>query len=99
MPEMENTIVARLVDENTLDFNGTLFVRKSGGRSDEEVLLMPMDNTMAPRLRCTNCGYERNYHYWYKGAGFTERIVGYCPGCGYHILGTLGQTERQGGER
>ena len=54
---------------------------------------------MAPRLRCTNCGYERNYHYWYKGSGFTERIVGYCPGCGYHILGTLGQTERQGGER
>ena len=89
MPDKESTVVARLVDENTLDFNGTLFVRVSAVTNDE-VLLMPMDNTPAPRLRCTNCGYERNYHYWYRGADYTVRMVDRCPGCQYPILGVVG---------
>lgn len=84
-------VMATLVDENTLDFNGTLFVRRTHGGDEEEVLLMPMDDTIVPKLRCTNCGYQRAYFYWYHATGYTDRVVNYCPGCGYHVAGVLGR--------
>ena len=77
-------VTALLVDENTLSVNGTLFVRK---RADEEVLLQPMNDTVAPKLRCSNCHYERAYYYWYNALHYKERVVNYCPGCGHPILG------------
>ena len=54
---------------------------------DDEVLLRPTTNAVAPKLRCSNCGFERAYYYWYKKLGFLERCVNYCPGCGYRIAG------------
>ncbi len=82
-------VTALLVDENTLSVNGTLFVRK---RADEEVLLQPMNDAVAPRLRCNNCHFTRQYTYWYRKLGFIDRAVNYCPGCGYKILGVVGRA-------
>lgn len=54
---------------------------------DDEVLLRPTTNAVAPKLRCSNCGFERAYYYWYKKLDFLERCVNCCPGCGYRIAG------------
>lgn len=54
---------------------------------EDEALLRPTTNGVAPKLCCSNCGFERAYYYWYKRLGFLERCVNYCPGCGYRIAG------------
>lgn len=82
-------VTATIVNENTLSVNGTLFVRKR----DDEVLLQPMQDTVAPKLRCSNCHYERAYYYWYKALHYQERVVDFCPGCGHPILGVVGHAD------
>lgn len=59
---------------------------------DDEALLRPTTKAVAPKLRCSNCGFERAYYYWYKKLGFLERCVNYCPGCGYRIAGVIGHV-------
>ena len=54
---------------------------------DDEVLLKPTTEAVAPRLRCSNCGFERQYTFWYRRLDFMERQINYCPGCGYRIAG------------
>lgn len=78
-------VTATLVDEDTLSVNGTIFVRKS----TEEVLLQPTTDERAPRLRCSNCHFERGYTFWYKRIDFQDRQIKHCPGCGYRILGVV----------
>lgn len=56
----------------------------------DEVLLQPTTNGAAPRLRCSNCHFERQYTYWYAKLGYKARIVNYCPRCGFHIAGVIG---------
>ena len=82
---------AEILDKDTLSVNGTLFVRKSG----DEVLLQPMNKAVAPRLRCSNCGFNRQYTYWYSRLDFKDRIVNFCPSCGLKVAGAIG-TEVDG---
>lgn len=58
----------------------------------DEVLLQPMSDARAPRLRCSNCHFERSYTFWYKRIDFKDRQINFCPGCGYKILGVEWQT-------
>ena len=76
-------VTAKLVDENTLDVNGVLFHR----RLEDEVLLQPTTKAVAPRLKCSNCGFERQYTFWYRHLDYEGRQVDYCPGCGLRIMG------------
>ena len=55
----------------------------------DEVLLQMTTNGAAPRLRCSNCGFERQYTYWYAKLEFRARIVNYCPSCGFRIAGVI----------
>ena len=80
-------VTALIYDEDTLDVNGVRFYRE--GHQDE-VLLQPVDDARAPRLRCSNCHFERGYTFWYKRIGFEERQIMHCPGCGFKILGVIG---------
>lgn len=57
----------------------------------DEVLLQPMSDARAPRLRCSNCHYERGYTFWYKRIDFQDRQINFCPGCGFKILGVAGR--------
>lgn len=61
-------------------------------RNEDEVLLRPMTNAIAPKLRCSNCGFERAYYYWYKRLGYQERCVNFCPGCGFKVAGVIGHA-------
>ena len=54
---------------------------------DDEVLLKPTTEAVAPKLRCSNCGFERQYTFWYRRLYFMGRQINYCPGCGYRIAG------------
>jgi len=56
-----------------------------------EVLLQPMDGNRAPRLRCSNCHFNRGYTFWYKRIDFQDRQINFCPGCGFKILGVAGR--------
>jgi hypothetical protein len=78
-------VTATILDENTLSVNGTTFKRQSG----DEVLLQPVDDARAPRLRCSNCHFERGYTFWYKRIGFKDRQISFCPGCGFKIMGVV----------
>lgn len=84
-------IVAELVDENTLEFQGVRFVRED----EWEVLLRPIysleqgGNTMAPKMQCSNCGYSAGYWSWYHQLKFKDRYVKHCPGCGKKIIGMV----------
>ena len=80
-------VTATFVDERTIECEGRLYALLA---DEDEVLLQPMDGTVAPRLRCSCCGYERVYHYWYRDLGYQKRVVNYCPGCGHHIMGVMG---------
>ena len=80
-------VTAIIIDENTLEVTGVQFVRK---RDDDEVLLQPTNGAIAPRLRCSGCGFERSYTFWYKRLHFQERQLNFCPGCGHPILGVIG---------
>lgn len=84
-------VTATLLDENTLSVNGTLFVRQA----EDEVLLQATTSGAAPRLRCSNCGFTRQYTYWYAKLEFRARIVNYSPRCGLRIAGAIG-TEVEG---
>ncbi len=57
--------------------------------TDEEVLLQPTTEAVAPTLKCSNCGYTRCYTFWYKKLHFEERNVDFCPGCGFPICGVV----------
>lgn len=85
----DSHVTAKLVDENTLDVNGVLFHR----RPEDEVLLQPTTKAVAPRLRCSNCGFERQYAFWYRHLDYEGRQVDYCPGCGLRILGVIGHAD------
>lgn len=86
-------VTVTLVDENTLEFDGSLFIRES----DEEVLLRPIYNTsieissLTPVLQCSNCGYRAGYFNWYGLTDFKQRFVKHCPGCGFKIMGVIGK--------
>ncbi|WP_405736116.1 hypothetical protein [Bifidobacterium sp.] len=84
-------VTATLLDENTMSVNGTVFVRQA----EDEVLLRPASDAVAPRLRCSNCGFERQYTFWYQRLGYQGRVVSFCPGCGLRIAGVVG-TEVEG---
>lgn len=79
---------AVLVDENTLEVNGVTFIRKS----HDEVLLQPTTKGQAPRLKCSNCDFERGYTFWYHHIGFEGRQIAHCPGCGLRIMGVVGNA-------
>ena len=78
--------MAVFVDGDTVYVDGEVCRRDHAG---EEVLLQPMTDAKAPRLRCSNCGFERGYTFWYKRIGFVGRLISYCPGCGYKIMGVV----------
>lgn len=40
-------------------------------------------------LECSNCGYSREYFFWYGYTGYHTRLVNFCPRCGLRILGTV----------
>lgn len=40
-------------------------------------------------LECSNCGYSREYFFWYEGTGYYNRLVNFCPGCGLKIFGVV----------
>ena len=86
-------VTVTLVDENTLEFDGSLFIRKS----EEEVLLRPIYNTsigassLTPLLQCSNCGYKLQYFSVYRLTGFQQRFIKHCPGCGFKIMGVAGK--------
>lgn len=86
--ERRPRVTATLVDENTLDVDGVLFHR----RPDEEVLLQVASKAVAPRLRCSHCGFERQYTFWYRKLDYEGRLMNYCPGCGLRILGVAGDA-------
>lgn len=44
-------------------------------------------------LECTNCGYSREYFFWYEATGFHNRLVNYCPRCGMKIFGAVTVNE------
>lgn len=67
----------------------TLAMAALAARKQEAVTLEPMQDTIAPRLRCSNCHYERAYYYWYKSLHFKDRVVNFCPGCGHPVLGVV----------
>ena len=81
---MEKVVQAAVIDDCTIEYDGDRFEHK------EDVILQPMQDTIAPKLRCSNCHYERAYYYWYRKLHFQERIVNFCPGCGHPILGVIG---------
>ena len=80
-----SSVTATIYDEDTLDVNGIRYVRE--GQQREEVLLQPTTKAVAPRLRCSNCHFERQYTYWYQHLDYVGRIVNYCPGCGHKVMG------------
>lgn len=79
--------MAVYVDKDTLYADGEVFRRDHAG---EEVLLQPTTKAVAPRLKCSNCGFERQYTFWYRKLDFQERQINCCPGCGYKIMGVVG---------
>ena len=83
---MMEHVSATIVDEDTLSVDGVLFVRNS----DDEVLLQPTTKAVAPTLRCSCCGFERQYTFWYKRLRFKDRQISFCPGCGHRIYGVIG---------
>lgn len=67
------------------------FVRDNG---EDECLLRPNGRhtgiVIEPDdLECTNCGYSREYFFWYEATGFYNRLVNYCPRCGMKIFGAV----------
>ena len=81
-------VTATVEDEYTLIADGAKYIRED---YEQEVLLQPVNDAVAPRLRCSNCHFTRQYTYWYRKLGFIDRTVNYCPGCGYKILGVVGR--------
>ena len=78
--------MAVYVDENTIYADGETFYKKV----TDEVLLQPTSKAVAPRLKCSNCGFERQYTFWYRKLHFLERQINCCPGCGFKIYGVVG---------
>ena len=60
-------------------------------RAGDEVLLQPTTKAVAPRLRCSNCGFERQYTFWYRKLDYLDRQISYCPGCGHPVAGVVGK--------
>lgn len=87
-------VVVELVDENTLEFDGSLFIRER----EDEVLLRPIyslsdgASSLTPDLQCSSCGYRARYFSWYGLTDFKNRYVKHCPGCGLKILGVIGKA-------
>ena len=84
--------MAVYVDKDTIVryADGEVFHRD---HSEEEVLLQPTSKAVAPRLRCSNCGFERQYTFWYRKLHYLERQINYCPGCGLKILGVVANDD------
>lgn len=68
---------------------------------DTEVVLHPVPRDLGPvgdsqiNLRCSGCGFEEAYSFWYQKPHFDglSRKIKHCPGCGYKILGTVKSYE------
>lgn len=58
-------------------------------QKDIGALLQPTSKAVAPRLRCSNCHFERQYTFWYSKLGFQDRVINFCPGCGHPIFGVV----------